>query len=80
MTRYFASRFGPYSVRVNSISPGGLFENQDPKFVERYNRRTFLGRMANGDDIKGPVVFLASDASMYVTGANIMVDGGYISK
>jgi len=79
-TRYFASKVGPYGIRVNCISPGGMFNYQDPKFVERYNERTFLGRMADGEDIKGVVVFLASDASAYITGANIPVDGGYTAK
>ncbi|HPO81990.1 MAG TPA: SDR family oxidoreductase [bacterium] len=80
LTRYLASKLGPYNIRVNAISPGGLFANQNPIFVERYNKRTFLGRMAKGEDIKGAVVFLASDASLYVTGANIVVDGGYTAK
>jgi len=57
-----------------------MFNYQDSKFVERYNERTFLGRMADGGDIKGVVVFLASDASAYITGANIPVDGGYTAK
>lgn len=80
LTRYFAARLGPYNIRVNCISPGGLYTGQDERFVERYNKRTFLGRMANGEDIKGVVVFLASDASAYITGANIVVDGGYTAK
>ncbi|MCM8762293.1 MAG: SDR family oxidoreductase [Candidatus Omnitrophica bacterium] len=80
ITRYYASLLGPYNIRVNCISPGGLFTNQHPKFVERYNRKTFLGRMANTEDIKGVVVFLASDASSYITGENIMMDGGLSAK
>ncbi len=80
LTRYLAARLGPYNIRVNCVSPGGLFNNQTPKFVERYNKRTFLGRMALGNDIKGVIVFLASDASLYVTGANILIDGGYTAK
>lgn len=80
LTRYFASRLGPYNIRVNCVSPGGLYTGQDERFVERYNKRTFLGRMANGEDIKGVVVFLASDASAYITGTNIVIDGGYTSK
>jgi len=80
LTRFAASKLGPRGVRVNAISPGGFFNNQDPRFVERYNARTFLGRMANETDLKGIVVFLASDASAYLTGTNIPVDGGYTAK
>jgi len=80
LTRYFAAKLAPFNIRVNSVSPGGLFNNQNPDFVERYNKKTFLGRMAEGEDIKGAVVFLASDASSYITGTNIMVDGGYTAK
>ena len=77
LTRYVASKLGPRGVRVNTISPGGLYNNQDERFLNRYNDRTFLSRMANDTDLKGAIVFLASDASAYVTGANFIVDGGY---
>jgi NAD(P)-dependent dehydrogenase (short-subunit alcohol dehydrogenase family) len=80
LTRFAAAKFGPHGVRVNAISPGGLFNNQDPRFLERYHARTFLGRLANQTDLKGVVVLLASDASAYITGANIPVDGGYTCK
>ncbi|MCM8763837.1 MAG: SDR family oxidoreductase [Candidatus Omnitrophica bacterium] len=80
LTRYLAAKYAPYNIRVNCVSPGGLFNNQPEIFVQRYNKRTFLERMANGEDIKGIVVFLASDASSYITGENIMVDGGYTKK
>ena len=80
LTRMLASYYGKDGVRVNSVSPGGKYTNQNPIFVKRYNDRTFLGRMADDDDIKGIIVFLASDASKYITGANIMVDGGYVQK
>jgi len=80
LSRYAASQLGPKGVRVNTVSAGGFFDNQDPVFVERYNARTMLGRMAGDTDLKATIVFLASDASSYITGANIVVDGGYTAK
>jgi len=80
LTKYAASKLGRRGVRVNAISPGGFFNDQDAIFVERYSARTFLGRMADEKDLKGVIVFLASDASAYITGENIMVDGGYSQK
>lgn len=80
LTRFMASYYGPKNVRCNILEPGGFFNNQDPIFVERYNDRTFLKRMANETDMMGAVVFLASDASSYITGAVIPVDGGYTAK
>ena len=80
-TRFLASYYGEKGMRCNCVSPGGLFQPIMPDaFVENYSRRTFLGRLANDTDLKGAVVFLASDASCYITGANIPVDGGYTSK
>jgi NAD(P)-dependent dehydrogenase (short-subunit alcohol dehydrogenase family) len=76
-TRFAASKLGPRGVRVNVISPGGFFADQDPRFVERYAAKTMLGRMANATDLQGAVVFLASNASAYITGTNLFVDGGY---
>ena len=80
LTRFIASYYGPKGVRCNIIEPGGFFNYQPPLFVERYSDRTFLKRMANDKDMKGAVVFLASDASAYITGAVIPVDGGYTAK
>ena len=79
-TRWAASILGADNVRVNCVSPGGLFSNQPEPFVKAYSARTQLGRMANDTDLKGAIVFLASDASVYITGANITVDGGYTAK
>ena len=77
LTRYLASYLGRYEIRANVLSPGGVFDNQDPTFVDEYERRTMLGRMAAPNDFKGPAVFLAADASEYVTGHNLLVDGGW---
>jgi NAD(P)-dependent dehydrogenase (short-subunit alcohol dehydrogenase family) len=76
-TRFAAARLAPGNVRVNVISPGGFYTDQDPQFVARYAARTMQGRMANSTDLQGAVVFFASDASDYITGANLFVDGGY---
>ncbi|HVC94450.1 MAG TPA: SDR family oxidoreductase [Pirellulales bacterium] len=76
-TRYLACYYGKKGVRANCISPGGYFDNQPRPFLDRYCQRVPIGRMLDNDDIKGAVVFLASDASEYVTGLNLMVDGGW---
>ena len=80
LTRFMASYYGPKKVRCNILEPGGFYCGQDELFVERYNDRTFLKRMANETDLMGAVLFLASDASSYITGAVIPVDGGYTAK
>jgi NAD(P)-dependent dehydrogenase (short-subunit alcohol dehydrogenase family) len=76
LTRWLSSQLAP-QVRVNSISPGGIFRNQEKEFVQRYQSKTPLGRMATEDDLKGAIAYLASDLSKYVTGQNLSVDGGW---
>lgn len=76
-SKYLASLFAKDNVRVNCIAPGGLFNNQGEPFVSQYTAKVPLGRMASPDDVKGIVVFLASDASSYITGVVIPVDGGF---
>ena len=76
LTRWLASTVAP-SVRVNTISPGGIFRNQPDTFVQRYVDKTPLARMAVEDDIRGAIAFLASDMSRYVTGQNLSIDGGW---
>jgi len=83
-TKYIANYYGKYNIRANCISPGGYGPgvaeiNGSSDFVENYKRLTPLGRFADDDDIKGPIIFLASNASAYVTGHNLMVDGGWTS-
>lgn len=83
LTRYLASHYGPHKVRVNAVSPGGIFNPEKPApaaFLERYAKVTMLGRMAEAHEISGAVVFLLSDASTYITGSNLVVDGGYTAK
>lgn len=77
LTRYFARRWGPHGVRVNALSPGGVRAAQDPEFLSKYCARVPLGRMADPGDLGAPLVFLASDASRYVTGHELRVDGGF---
>jgi NAD(P)-dependent dehydrogenase (short-subunit alcohol dehydrogenase family) len=80
LTRFMASRYGPKGVRCNCLSLGGLFNHQPEPFLEAYAKATMLGRMANNEDVKGIIVYLASEASRYMTGAVIPVDGGYSAK
>ena len=77
MTRDMACYLAPHGIRVNCISPGGFFRNQPEPFVQAYSRTIPMGRMGqDGKEIKGAVVFLASEASSYCTGHNLVIDGG----
>jgi NAD(P)-dependent dehydrogenase (short-subunit alcohol dehydrogenase family) len=77
LTKYLATAFGPHNVRVNALSPGGVLGAQDEDFKRKFCSRVPLGRMALHEDLVGPLQFLASDASAYVTGTELRIDGGF---
>lgn len=77
LTRYLASYYGQYAVRVNCVSPGGIFDNQPASFVEKFSAKVPLKRMGTPDDIAPALAFLLSDEAKYITGHNLMVDGGW---
>jgi NAD(P)-dependent dehydrogenase (short-subunit alcohol dehydrogenase family) len=77
LTKYLAAHLAPYGVRVNALSPGGVLGGQDEEFKRKFCARVPLGRMATAEDLRGPLLFLASPASAYVTGINLKVDGGF---
>jgi NAD(P)-dependent dehydrogenase (short-subunit alcohol dehydrogenase family) len=76
-SKYLATYYAENNIRVNSLSPGGIYDNQPVAFVEKYSRKTPLGRMAQPSEIVGGAIYLASDASSYVTGHNLIIDGGW---
>ena len=77
LTRYLASYYGKYQVRINTISPGGIYDNQPESFVNNYNNKVPLKRMGNPKDIVPAICFLITDESSYITGHNLVIDGGW---
>lgn len=76
LMRFFAAYLGPYSVRANALVPGGMLRGHDPEFAKKNGALNMLGRMSNENEYNGAVQFLLSDASSYMTGASLIIDGG----
>jgi NAD(P)-dependent dehydrogenase (short-subunit alcohol dehydrogenase family) len=79
LSKYIATNFGKHNIRSNILSPGGVYDNQEKKFVKNYKSKVPLNRMANWSDYDGAILFLSSDASNYMSGSNLVVDGGWTS-
>ena len=78
-SRYLSSYYGKYNIRINCISPGGIYNNQSENFVQNYERKVPMKRMGKASDIAPAVCFLLSDESSYITGQNLIIDGGWTS-
>jgi len=77
LMKYLATTCGKFGIRANSLTPGGIFDFQERKFIKKYIKKVPLGRMANWSDYNGSILFLASDASKYMSGSNLIIDGGW---